>query len=160
MVLQKLRERCQISWLTNKKSLSIIFRLVTKTGLQPRLRQDTVQMRYAIVGVMLFISVTIGACARQSSLATKRESEAARFPELSVKQALQTRQGFRQIRNCGLQSDRSLPLMVPDLSCRSVLRIQSRMIFTLRTTMPTRFCVGLLTPQALWLFQSTLKKVN
>lgn len=47
-------------------------------------------MRLVLIGVILFVSVTAGACARQSSSAAKRESEASRFPELSIKQSLQT----------------------------------------------------------------------
>ncbi len=46
-------------------------------------------MRFVLIGVILFVSVTAGACARQSSSATKRETGASQFPELSVKQALQ-----------------------------------------------------------------------
>lgn len=47
-------------------------------------------MRLVLTGVILFVSVTVGACARQSNSATRRESEASRFPELAVKQSLQT----------------------------------------------------------------------
>src|SRR5689334_20925208 len=49
-------------------------------------------MRFLLISVILFVSVTVGACARQSNSATK--SEASRFPELTVKQALQTSAKF------------------------------------------------------------------
>lgn len=47
-------------------------------------------MRFVLTGVILFVSVAVGACARQTSSATKSESETSRFPELAVKQTLQT----------------------------------------------------------------------